>query len=248
MPAEPVSIVAVARNGFFFTRLLVEKVREHTRDREYEIIIVDRGSSDGSRAWLREQHDVRLMAFAQWRTRGHGHGQAAERAVRKAKFGRIVLLDFDAHPMSPNWLTGSADQLDSHVRLAGAAFVDKHTGNPYGWYVHPHFMAFFKSDLGGLVILRKVRGNDTDTGEEATIRVLEAGHGIVRHEIALCERLRVGHDRVPTEAGGVFHAWYSSRLEHHEAEVIRETNGQVTIASYLEPLKTRLRQEYGLDY
>ena len=248
MTPEPVSIVAVARNGFFFTRLLVEKVREHTRDRAFEIIVVDRGSRDGTRAWLRRQPDVRLMPFAQWRTRGHGHGQAAERAVRRAKHERIVLLDFDAHPTSPDWLVDSVDRLDAHNRLAGAVFIDSHKGNSHGWYVHPHFMAFFKSDLGGLLVLRKVRGGDTDTGEEATIRVLAAGLGIVRHDIRFCERFSVGHDRVPTEAGGVFHAWYASRLDHHEAEVIRETGGRITRATYLEPLKRRLREAYGLTW
>ena len=31
--------------------------------------------------------------------------------------------------------------------LSGAVFRDKHEGNPHGWYIHPHFMTFFKSDL-----------------------------------------------------------------------------------------------------
>jgi hypothetical protein len=51
---------------------------------------------------------------------------------------------------------------------------------------------------------------------------------------------------VPTVAGGVFHAWYVSRLLHAEAEVIRETAGLVSRAGYLEPLQTRLRAAYGL--
>jgi GT2 family glycosyltransferase len=248
MRAEPVSIVSVTRDGLFFVRLLVEKVREHTADRPYEIIVVDRGSRDGTRDWLRAQPDVRLIRFAQWRTLGHGHGQAAERAVRRARYERIVLIDSDAHPLSPGWLADSADRLDADHRLAGAVFVDKHRGNPHGWYVHPHFMAFFKADLGGLVVLRKLRGNATDTGEEATIRVLAAGRAIVRHPIEFCADLAVGHDRVPTVAGGVFHAWYTSRIEHDETGVIRETGGQVSRAAYLDPLIARLRAAYGLSY
>jgi GT2 family glycosyltransferase len=248
MIAPPVSVVSVARNGFFFTRLMVEKVREYTLDRRYEIIVSDRGSRDGSRAWLSRQDDVRLLRFAQWRTRGHGHGEAAERAARTARFERIVLLDFDAHPLSADWLAASVDRLDEHYRLAGAVFVDRHKGNPYGWYVHPHFMTFFRSDLDGLVVLRKLRGDDTDTGEEATIRVLDAGLGIIRHPIQFCSQFSLGHERVPTVAGGVFHAWYSARLEHDEAGVIRETGGQITRETYLEPLKALLRAAYQLSY
>ncbi len=254
MTLPAISFVTVSRDSFFFLRLLVEKIRELVGPRDYEIIVVDRGSRDGSRRWLAAQKDVRLLTPrpwlrpASWFLSGHGHGEMAELGVRRARHARIVLLDSDAHPIAPDWLAASADRLDAHHRLAGAVFRDNHRGNPHGWYVHPHFMAFFKADLGGLVVLRKCRGEDTDTGEEATLRLLAAGHGIIGHPIEFCARLAVGHPRVPTIAGGVFHAWYVTRLTWHEAEVIRETGGEVSRARYLEPLQARLRAEYRLDY
>lgn len=239
--------MTVTRDSFFFVRLLVEKVREFAGPRDYEIIAIDRGRRDGTGDWLRAQPDVRLLARRQWRAR-HGHGEAAEDGVRAARYERIVLLDSDAHPMSAAWLTGSADLLDERHRLAGAIFRDAHRGNPHGWYVHPHFMAFFKKDLDGLIVLRKLRGHDTDTGEEATLRVLEAGHTIIEHPLKFYGELAVGHERVPTVAGGVFHAWYVTRLAHDERGVARETNGAVTRAAYLEPLQARLRAAYRLTY
>jgi hypothetical protein len=244
-----VSFVTVAADGYMFVRLLVEKLREFVGDRQYEIVVVDRGSRDGTRAWLRGQPDVRLFMRRQWPwMAGHGHGEAAEAGARAAKFSRIVLLDSDAHPIAPDWLQNSLDLLDDHHRLAGAVFRSPHQGNPHGWYIHPHFMAFFKSDLGGLVVLRKLRGDATDTGEEATLRVLSAGRGIIGHEIRFCQRFDVGHPRVPTIAGGVFHAWYTSRLLRNEAEVVRESEGQVSRSKYLDPLMSRLRNEYHLPY
>lgn len=217
-------------------------------ERPYEIVVVDRGSRDGTRAWLRRQPDVRIVTRRHWWwQRGHRHGEAAEAGVRAARHARIVLLDSDAHPVDPDWLRSSVDRLDARHRLAGAVFRDHHRGNPHGWYIHPHFMAFFKADLGGLVVLRKLRGDDTDTGEEATIRVLAAGLDVVGHEIVFARDLSVGHPRVPTVAGGVFHCWYVSRLIRNEPEVVRETDGAVTRAGYLEPLIARLRQAYGLD-
>jgi glycosyltransferase involved in cell wall biosynthesis len=248
MSLPPVSFVTVTRDGYFFVRLLVERVRELVGPRTYEIIVVDRGSRDGTRSWLRRQADVRLLTRRQWLSRDHGHGEAAEAGAAAARHDRIVLLDSDAHPVEPGWLAASADRLDDEVRLAGAVFQDKHTGNPHGWYIHPHFMAFRKRDLGDLVILRKLRGDDTDTGEEATIRVLAAGRRILGHPIAFCQRFAVGHPRVPTVAGGVFHAWYVTRLASQEAEVIRETAGAVSRTRYLEPLVARLRRAYRLDY
>lgn len=243
------SFVTVAADGLFWVRLLVERIRLLAGARGYEIIVVDRLSRDGTRAWLRAQPDVRILTrpHLPWHS-DHRHGEAAEAAVRRARFDRIVLLDSDAHPISQDWLTSSVDRLDEHTRLAGAVFRDQHRGNPHGWYIHPHFMAFFKADLARLIILRKRFGADTDTGEEATMRVLEAGHGVIAHPIAFCPELAVGHDRVPTVAGGVFHAWYVSRLTRNEAAVIRETDGKVTRATYLDPLMTRLRQRYALAY
>ena len=248
MALPPVSIVTVTRDGRFFTRLLVEKVRQFAGKRDYEIIVVDRGSVDGTCQWLHGQPDVRLVRFGQWRVRGHGHAEAAARGIRSARHERIVLIDSDAHPVAPGWLEGTVDRLDSTTRLAGAAFVDTHAGNPHGWYIHPHFMGFLRSDFETLVVLRKCRGETTDTGEEATIRVLAAGYDIVRHPITFAADFAVGHPRVPTLAGGVFHAWYVSRLLHNAPEVDRETGGQVTPESYLDPLIHKLRQVHGLGW
>jgi hypothetical protein len=248
MSLPAVSIVTVTCDSYFFVRLLVEKVREFVGPREYEILVVDRGSRDGTRRWLRAQPDVRLMTRWSWLTRGHGHGEAAEGGAVAARHERVVLIDSDAHPVSAGWLAGTADKLDRHFRLAGAVFRDRHLGNPHGWYIHPHFMSFFKSDLGSLIVLRKVQGEAADSGEEATLRVLAAGHGIIGHSIEFCERLAVGQPRVPTVAGAVFHAWYVTRLTRMEAEVVKETNGQITRTNYLVPLQAKLRAEYGLDY
>ena len=71
--ARPVSIVTVSYDTFFFVRLLVEKVRELIGPRLYEVIVVDRGSCDGTRELLEAQPDVRLLT-AKSNCRGHGHG------------------------------------------------------------------------------------------------------------------------------------------------------------------------------
>jgi glycosyltransferase involved in cell wall biosynthesis len=225
----------------------VARIRQTVTNRDYEIIIVDQGSRDGTPTWAQAQRDIRLLRRRRWFRRGHGHGEAAEAGARAARHAYIVLLDSDAHPISTDWLDNSVDKLDETHPLAGAVFRSPHQGNPHGWYIHPHFMAFRRNDLDGLIVLRKLRGQTTDTGEEATIRVLAAGRQVIGHEIAFCARFDVGHPRVPTVAGGVFHAWYVSRLLHTEAEVICETAGQVSRTGYLDPLEARLRAAYDLS-
>jgi CTP:molybdopterin cytidylyltransferase MocA len=243
---RPVSIVTVTYDTLFFVRLLVEKVREFVGDRAYEIIVVDRGSRDGTRAWLGGQNDVRILTARSGR-KGHGHGEAAESGAQLANHDNIVLLDSDAHPVEPGWLELTADRLDAHDRLAGAVFHGNHEGNPHGWYIHPHFMVFRKADLDHHVVLRKVR-RTFDTGEEATVRLLEAGLGVIGYPLAFCDRFSVGHPHFPTVAAGVFHAWYGTRVAKEMRAVGRETQGAVTDASYLEPLQQRLRDAYRLDY
>jgi glycosyltransferase involved in cell wall biosynthesis len=242
-----VSIVTVSYDTLFFVRLLVEKVREWIGLRKYEIVVVDRGSRDGTLEWLDSQSDVRVLA-AKPNRRGHGHGEAAEFAARNACFEHVVLLDSDAHPIDSTWLELTVDRLDEHHRLAGVVFRGLHRDNPYGWYIHPHFMAFHKTDLGGSITLRKIRGQKLDTGEAATVRLLGAGLGVIGYPLEFCKRFAVGHPHFPTVAAGVFHAWYGTRL-HKETDVVsRETSDTVTAESYLEPLQARLRKAYGLDY
>jgi glycosyltransferase involved in cell wall biosynthesis len=237
----------VSYDTFFFVRLLVEKVRELIGPRSYEVIVVDRGSCDGTREWLDAQPDVRVL-MAKPNRRGHGHGEAAELGADSARYDHIVLLDSDAHPIEPTWLKLTVDRLDGHHRLAGAIFHGMNKGNRHGWYIHPHFMAFHKADLGRFVILRKMRGRAWDTAEATTVRMLDAGMGVIGHPLVFSERFAVGHPHFPTVAAGVFHAWYGTRLRKDIRTVGRETGGTVTNGNYLEPLQARLREVYGLGY
>jgi len=51
-----VSFVTVAADGYLFVRLLIERLRAFVGHRDSEIVVVDRGSRDGTRAWLRAEY------------------------------------------------------------------------------------------------------------------------------------------------------------------------------------------------
>jgi hypothetical protein len=55
---RPVSIVTVSNSGFFFIRLLVERVRALIGPRPYEIIVVDRGRDKTSRTWCKFSSEI----------------------------------------------------------------------------------------------------------------------------------------------------------------------------------------------
>ncbi|MGI8437993.1 MAG: glycosyltransferase [Chthoniobacterales bacterium] len=257
--ARPVSIVTVTYDTFFFVRLLVEKVREFIGERAYEIIVVDRGSHDGTLEWCALQLDVRIISVPQSRG-NHEHGEAAETGVAAARYETVALLDSDAHPIDQSWLALTVDKLNDECPLAGAKVIAQHRGNPHGWYIHPHFMVFRKADLGGNIVLRKVRGETTDTGEEATIRVLERGKKIEALPLDSCPafgpdhphaeyaRFSFGHPHLPTIAGGVFHAWYGTRLKKDAGVVSAETKQAITSRAYQGPMMAALREFYSLKY
>ena len=235
---------------FFFVRLLVEKVRELIGDRAFEIIVVDRGSRDGTREWLERQPDVRLLSVKANR-RGHGHGEAAELGVANASHEHVVLLDSDAHPIDRMWLTLTVDRLDTHHRLAGGVFQGMHKDNPHHWYIHPHFMAFHKVDLGHAITLEESCAwpgllDTSETGHHSFARRrLRDSFGYPIEFYAACD---VGHSHFPTVTAGVFHAWYGTRLGKDARTVGQETKDAVTGANYLGPLQARLKQLYQLDY
>ena len=45
----------------------------------------------------------------------------------------------------------------------------------------------------GDVTLRKIRGSNLDTGEAATVRLLQAGRGVIGYPLEFCARFDVGH-------------------------------------------------------
>ena len=57
---RPVSVLTVTNKGYFFVRSARGKSQEFIGNRNYEIIVVDRGSKDGTVEWLKQQPDVVL--------------------------------------------------------------------------------------------------------------------------------------------------------------------------------------------
>ena len=55
------SIIILSYNTLTYTRWCLESIRRFTEPGTYEIIVVDNASTDGSRAFLRQQADVRLI-------------------------------------------------------------------------------------------------------------------------------------------------------------------------------------------
>lgn len=58
---KPYSIVLLTYNKLEYTKLCINSIRKYNRGNNYEIIVVDNNSSDGTREWLKEQKDIKCI-------------------------------------------------------------------------------------------------------------------------------------------------------------------------------------------
>ena len=77
--------------------------------RDFEIVVVDNGSTDGTVAWLQEHRpDVRVIANAENR----GFAAAVNQGIRASNSRYVVTLNNDAEP-DPGWLAALVAAADS---------------------------------------------------------------------------------------------------------------------------------------
>ncbi|MGA2008941.1 MAG: glycosyltransferase family 2 protein [Solirubrobacteraceae bacterium] len=82
-----------------------------------EVIVVDNGSTDGSREYLRDRHpEVRVLALAT--NTGFAHAANAGMAAAQAEFVALINTDVE---LAPDWLRRTAQALHDHPRAASVA-------------------------------------------------------------------------------------------------------------------------------
>ncbi|MDW8352289.1 MAG: glycosyltransferase family 2 protein [Anaerolineae bacterium] len=97
--SEPlVAVVIPTVRGRSWLPACIAALRQQTF-RDFEIIVVDNGSSDGSAAWLEAQSDVRVIR----NERNLGFAAACNQGIRAGRAPFVALLNDDTQP-EPQWL------------------------------------------------------------------------------------------------------------------------------------------------
>jgi GT2 family glycosyltransferase len=116
--APAASIVVVTRNGLVFTRLCLESLLAETGMRDFEVVVVDNGSDDGTVDYLHElaECDGRIRVIVN----GHNAGFAAatNQGTAMARGDMLVFLNNDTI-VSAEWL----DRIASHLNNASIGLV-----------------------------------------------------------------------------------------------------------------------------
>jgi GT2 family glycosyltransferase len=116
--AEDASIVVVTHGGLVFTRLCLESVLGNT-DGEFELIVVDNGSSDGTQAYLARlaERDSRVRVLLNGANLGFA--PACNQGLGLAAGEHLILLNNDTM-VPPGWLRGLLRHLEQpQVGLVG---------------------------------------------------------------------------------------------------------------------------------
>jgi len=114
--AIDVSIVIPVYNNLHLTRTCLEKVRENTSGAAYEVIVVENGSTDGTREFLlREQEAGRLRAIVN--DANLGFARACNMGAREARGRYVVFLNNDTEPLW-GWLQALVEKAEEDEAIA----------------------------------------------------------------------------------------------------------------------------------
>lgn len=222
-PTLPVSILIANWNTRELIEDTVERVCRHTSG-DYELLVVDNGSTDGSAEYLRSDPRVRAITLS----RNIGHGKALDFAALIARGEILIALDSDAHPVADHWIAKLTEMLKNHA----CAGVHHHRE-----YVHPCCLAIRASTFHGHRLSFQSRWTKDyaqlgrtawDVGEAISMRLLEMGEKLAYVPLdpgtaEVHQRNELGTvTRGGIYGGIVYHAWYGSRIKQDPAAVERD--------------------------
>lgn len=116
MPKRPkYSIIIVTFNAIEHTVRCLESVYKHTKD--FELIVVDNNSTDGTCGYLREFQNMHPGMRAIFNSYNSNFGPANNQGVRAATGERIVFLNSDT-VVTPGWLDRMNEVLEADPKCA----------------------------------------------------------------------------------------------------------------------------------
>lgn len=120
-PAMKLSVVIPVKNGGALLREVIAAVWSQRVSGTLELVVVDSGSTDGSRQWLAEEQrrEPRLHVL-DIQPGEFNHGRTRNLGIRASSGEGVALLTQDATPVGTQWLDRLAGQVFAAPDIAGA--------------------------------------------------------------------------------------------------------------------------------
>lgn len=191
-----VTVVTANWNTLPFLEGLVAAVQRHSPEGT-RILVVDNGSDDGSREFLRSRPDIESILLPV----NVGHGIALDLGVAKACTQTIAILDVDAFPIADGWLSEAEEALDAGKRVCGA-YIHRS-------YIHPCFLVARRQTLLADGPSLRARGRYPKAGRRRPGTFLDTGESFcqslaVRYGSASHHRIAITSVDGPGLYGTVF--------------------------------------------
>lgn len=191
-----VTVITANWNTLPFLEVLIKAVQSRS-PAGTRVLVVDNGSTDGSREFLRSRSDVDYILLPV----NVGHGTALDLGVAKARTETIAILDVDAFPISDEWLVEAEAALDSGKRLCGA-YIHRS-------YIHPCFLVATRRTLLVQGPSLRARGRYPKDGRRRLGVFLDTAEGLsqaltVRYGSSSLHRIEISSIDGPGLYGTVF--------------------------------------------
>ena len=110
------TVAILTYNGEQYLREVLDAVTGQEADFEYEVLVIDSGSTDGTLDLVRSYRSVRLHEIPNGE---FGHGRTRNLAVSLAKGDFVAFLTQDAVPADPGWLSEMLRPFEISPDVAG---------------------------------------------------------------------------------------------------------------------------------
>jgi rhamnosyltransferase len=110
------AVVIPTKNAMRVLPPVIEKVLAQKTPWPFEVIVIDSGSSDGTKDYLRTLSRVRLVEIA---PEEFGHGKTRNLGIDLADADFVAFLTHDAEPVYENWLANLVAAAEQDTAIAG---------------------------------------------------------------------------------------------------------------------------------
>ena len=122
---EKTSIIILTYNNLDYNRICLESIRKYTTVGTYEIVIVDNKSTDGTREWLKEQSDIKLILNDE----NVGFPKGCNLGIEASEKDNDILLLNNDTKVTPRWLDNLKKCLYSYDKIGAVGSVTNNCSN-----------------------------------------------------------------------------------------------------------------------
>lgn len=122
------AIIILTYNNLQFNKECLESIRKYTKEGSYEIVIVDNNSTDGTRDWLLEQKDIKLLLNDE----NMGFPMGCNMGIELAEKDSDILLLNNDIVVTPRWLENMQKCLYSDDKIGAVGVMCNQFANHQG--------------------------------------------------------------------------------------------------------------------